>query len=120
MDKKKKNTGMKGFEELYENYLNEDEYSYRSSLEREREKERNLDQYELQHFLELENTRLANLEAFFTNKIPAKINFSQTEKLIIHQVERKEVVLEKIVPALTKLTSQCQLNMAQLFNAHFG
>lgn len=115
--KKKKISGLKGFEELYEVYLNKDEYG---AAKNDQDSNRNNDQYELQHFLELENTRIGNIETFLTKKIPAKKNFSQTEKLISHQLNRKEEVLEKSLPVLTKLTSSFQQNMAQLFNAHFG
>jgi hypothetical protein len=114
---KKKIPGLNGFEELFESYLTKDEFS---EANKDQDANRNNEQYELQHFLEQENLRLGNIESFLTKKIPAQINFSQTEKLITHQKNRKKEILQKSVPALGKLTSQLQQNLAQLFNAHFG
>lgn len=113
---KKKIRGIDGFEELFENYLDQDEYA---AAKKEQELKRDTDQYELQHFLEQENIRLGNIETFLTKKIPAKTNFSQAEKLIAHQRNRKKEVMQKILPVISKLTSSFQQNMAQLFNAHF-
>lgn len=114
---KKKIRGIDGFEELFEDYLDKDEYA---AAKKDQELKRDTEQYELQHFLEQENARLSNIEAFLTKKIPAKINFSQTEKLIAHQKNHKKEVLQKLVPMIGKLNSSFQQNMAQLFNAHFG
>jgi len=113
---KKKIKGLDGFEDLFNSYHAQDEYA---SANKDQENRSN-EQYELQHFLELENSRLGNIEAFLTKKIPAKKNFSQTEKLITHQKNRKKEILQKAIPVLGKLTSQFQQNLAQLFNAHFG
>lgn len=114
---KKKIRGIDGFEELFEDYLDKDEYA---ASKKEQELRRDTDQYELQHFLEQENIRLSKIEAFLTKKIPAKTNFSQTKKLISHQKNRKKEVLQKLEPTLSKLNSAFQQNMAQIFNAHFG
>lgn len=118
MKNKKNKTTSKGFEELIEVYLSTEDYL--ASVKKEQDLNRNYDQYELQQFLELENIRLGKLESFFTKKIPAKKNFSQTEKLIIHQQERKSEILEKSVPQICKLNSTLQLNLNELFNAHFS
>jgi hypothetical protein len=117
-NKKNNNNGLKGFEEIFEVYLNTDEELARAR--REQDPNRNYDMYELQQFLEQENIRLGLIEKFLTKKIPAKINFSQTQKLIAHQVDRRKNLLEKTIPAINKLSSALQQNMSQLFNAHFG
>jgi hypothetical protein len=117
MKNKKSNNSIKGFEELFEVYHANDENYLR---EKAQEQDRNYDQYELQHFLEQENVRLGLIESFLTKKIPSKKNFSQTEKLIKHQVDRKIFLLEKTIPLVSKLNSSFQQNLALLFNAHFS
>lgn len=110
--------GLKGFEDVFEDYVKSEEYK-----EHER-KERDLakigEQYELQHFLEQENSRLSSLEIFLTKKIPLITNFSQTEQLIIIQMERKKALKEKISAELIKLDSPFQKNLAHLMNSHFA
>ena len=78
------------------------------------------EQYELQHFLEQENSRLTGLEVFLSKKVSLKTNFSQTEKLIQVQIERKKVLNEKLVKELRQLDSLFQSNLAQFFNSHFS
>lgn len=108
---KKKIPGLDGFEELFDDY---------SGVKSDSDSNRSNEQYELQHFLEQENTRITNIETFLTKKISAKTNFSQAEKLIFHQENRKNEVMQKTVPVIGKLSSSFQQNMAQLFNAHFS
>jgi hypothetical protein len=110
--------GLKGFEDVFADYVKSEDYK-----DTEREKRENNkvgEQYELQHFLEQENDRLSAMEIFLTKKISLKINFSQTEKLTLTQMERKRVLKEKLVPDLTKLDSALQKNLAQLINSHFS
>ncbi len=109
---------LKGFEDVFEDYVKSEEYK---DLERkERESSRVGEQYELQHFLEQENMRLKSLESFLTKKIPLKVNFSQTEKLILIQMNRKQELKEKLIPIMKKLDSPLQKNLAQLINSHFA
>lgn len=110
-------SGLKGFEEVFEDYLESEEYKDQQRKERE---SKSGDQYELQYFLEQENARLKGLEVFLTKKVPLKINFSQTEKLIKVQEDRKKVLLEKMGPEFQKLTSTLQKNLAHFFNSHFS
>lgn len=110
--------GLKGFEDVFEDYVNSEEYKENERKERENSKVG--EQYELQHFLEQENARLSALEIFLTKKIPLKMNFSQTEKLILVQMERKSVLKEKLSDEMIKLDSAFQKNMAQLVNSHFA
>ncbi len=110
--------GLKGFEDVFEDYVKSEEYK---DIERkERENTKVGEQYELQHFLEQENDRLSAMEIFLTKKIPLMMNFSQTEKLTLMQMTRKRVLREKMGPELTKLDSQLQKNLAQLMNSHFA
>ncbi len=109
---------LKGFEDVFEDYVKSEDYK---DLERkEREAAKVGEQYELQHFLEQENDRLSSLESFFTKKIPLKMNFSQTEKLILMQMERKRVLREKLEGDIIKLDSHLQKNLASLMNSHFA
>lgn len=110
--------GLKGFEDVFEDYVKSEEY--KDNERKEREANKAGEQYELQHFLEQENDRLSSLEIFFTKKIPLKMNFSQTEKLTLIQMERKRVLKEKLSSDLTKLDSHLQKNLAQLINSHFA
>lgn len=110
--------GLKGFEDVFEDYVKSEDYK---EIERkERENSKVGEQYELQHFLEQENDRLSALEIFLTKKIPLKMNFSQTEKLILIQIERKAVLKEKISDELSKLDSAFQKNLAHMMNSHFA
>lgn len=110
--------GLKGFEDVFEDYVESEEYK---ELERrESENQKKNEPYELQYFLEQENARLTALEVFFTKKIPLKKNFSQTEKLIFQQRERKTLIKERLFGELKKLDSTLQKNLAQLFNSHFS
>jgi hypothetical protein len=110
--------GLKGFEDVFEDYVKSEEYKENERKERENTKVG--EQYELQHFLEQENDRLSCLEVFLTKKVPLKINFSQTEKLILQQLERKVYLREKIIDDILKLDSPLQKNLAQLLNSHFA
>lgn len=109
---------LKGFEDVFEDYVKSEEYK---EIERkERENTRVGEQYELQHFLEQENLRLRALETFLTKKIPLKVNFSQSEKLTLLQLHRKQELTEKLTAAMKKLDSPLQKNLAQLMNSHFS
>lgn len=110
--------GLKGFEDVFEDYVKSEDYKDHERKERENTKVG--EQYELQHFLEQENARLSALEIFLTKKIPLKMNFSQTEKLILIQMERKKILKEKISDEVIKLDSPLQKNLAHLMNAHFA
>lgn len=110
--------GLKGFEDVFEDYVKSEEYKEHERKDRESTKVG--EQYELQHFLEQENSRLSALEIFLTKKIPLIMNFSQTEKLILVQLDRKKVLKEKLTSDLTKLDSPLQKNLAQLMNSHFA
>ncbi len=110
--------GLKGFEDVFEDYVKSEDYK---EIERkERENSKVGEQYELQHFLEQENARLSALEVFLTKKIPLKMNFSQTEKLILLQMERKAVLKEKLSDEFIKLDSVFQKNLAHMMNSHFA
>lgn len=110
--------GLKGFEEVFADYVKSEEYK---DVERKQLENHKIgEQYELQHFLEQENERLSAMEIFLTKKIPLMMNFSQTEKLILIQMNRKRVLKEKMGPELIKLDSQLQKNLAQLMNSHFA
>lgn len=109
---------LKGFEDVFEDYVKSDEY--KEIEKRERETSRAHEQFELQHFLEVENDRLSSLEIFLSKKVPLKLNFAQTDKLIDVQKERKEFLKNKLVNDVVRLDSQLQKNLASLFNAHFS
>lgn len=110
--------GLKGFEDVFEDYVKSEEYKEHERKDRDNTKVG--EQYELQHFLEQENSRLSALEIFLTKKIPLIMNFSQTEKLILVQMDRKKFLKEKLSGDLIKLDSPLQKNLAQLMNSHFA
>ncbi|MBC7428754.1 MAG: hypothetical protein H7336_09105 [Bacteriovorax sp.] len=110
--------GLKGFEDVFADYVKSEDY--KDNERKERENTKVGEQYELQHFLEQENDRLSAMEIFLTKKIPLLRNFSQTEKLTLVQMERKRVLKEKLIPDLTKLDSALQKNLAQMINSHFA
>lgn len=109
---------LKGFEDVFEDYVTSEEFKEHERKDRDNSKIG--EQYELQHFLEQENSRLSALEVFLTKKIPLVMNFSQTEQLILVQMERKKVLQEKLLTHLIKLDSPLQKNLAQLMNSHFS
>jgi hypothetical protein len=109
---------LKGFEDAFEDYVESEEYK---ELERKERKETKIgEQYELQHFLEQENARLSCLEVFLTKKVSLRTNFSQTEKLLQLQMERKNLLKEKLSDEFKKFDSALQKNLAQIFNSHFS
>jgi len=108
---------LKGFEEVYEDFVKSEEY--KDNERKERETARAGEQYELQHFLELENNRLKALETFLSKKISLKINFSQTEKLLLVQLKRKNELKDKLTETMKRPDSHLQKNLAQLLNSHF-
>lgn len=110
--------GLKGFEDVFEEYVKNEEY--KDTERKERENSKLGEQYELQHFLQQENNRLSAIETFLTKKIPLKMNFSQTEKLTLLQMSRKRVLKEKLGTDLILLDSIFQKNLAQMFNSHFS
>lgn len=110
--------GLKGFEDVFADYVQSEDY--KDSERKERENAKIGEQYELQHFLEEENARLSALEIFLTKKIALKMNFSQTEKLILVQMERKRLLREKLTGEFTKLDSPLQRNLATIMNSHFA
>ena len=110
--------GLKGFEDVFEDYVQSEEY--KENERRDRENSKVGEQYELLHFLEQENLRLSSLETFFTKKIPLKINFSQTSKLTLIQIDRKKFIKEKLINQLRNLDSELQRNLSSLMNSHFS
>lgn len=110
--------GLKGFEDVFEDYVKSEDYKEHERKDRDNSKVG--EQYELQHFLEQENSRLSALEIFLTKKIPLIMNFSQTEKLILVQLDRKKFLKEKLATELIKLDSPLQKNLAHLMNSHFA
>jgi hypothetical protein len=109
---------LKGFEDIFQEYVETEEEKERKRTEKDTLK--NVENYELQNFLEEENSRLTNLESFFTKKIPAKMNFSQTEKLIVDQMKRKNLLKNRLNTELSKDTSLLFKNLSLLFNSHFS
>lgn len=109
---------LKGFEDVFEDYVESEEY--KDLDRRERENSKVGEQYELQVFLEQENERLTSLEVFLTKKISLKTNFSQTDKLIKLQIDRKTLLKAKLLEELKKSDSIFQKNLAQFFNSHFS
>ena len=109
---------LKGFEDIFQDYVESEEEKERRRVNREAAK--STENYELQNFLEEENSRLSNIETFFTKKVPAKLNFSQTERLIVDQMKRREHLIEKLANEFSKSESLLQKNLANMFNAHFS
>ncbi len=109
---------LKGFEDIFEDYL-EDEAD-KERVRSNKEFQKNTETYELQNFLEEENSRLTSMEQFFTKKLPAQINFSQTERLIVEQIKRKNLLRERINEETVKENSILFKNLSTMFNAHFS
>lgn len=109
--------GLKGFEDVFDDYLKDEE---KKSFDRwEKEKEKKGDQYELANFLEIEEERIASVEKFLTKKVSQQVNFSQVEKLIHMQAERKNLLYLKLLPELMGANSKFKANLSSLFNSHF-
>ena len=109
---------LKGFEDIFEDYVENEEEKERRRIEKTSAK--STENYELQNFLEEENSRLSNIESFFTKKIPAKVNFSQTENLILEQMRKKMILTEKLIAEFSRTEGQLQKNLSAMFNAHFS
>ena len=111
-------SGLKGFEDVFEDYVESEEY--KELARKEQESFKIGEQYELQNFLEQENARLTCLEVFLTKKVSLKTNFSQTDKLISMQEERNRILKEKLLLDIKKLNSALQKNLSLFFNSHFS
>lgn len=109
---------LKGFEDIFQDYVESEEEKERRRAEKQSAK--SAENYELQNFLEEENSRLTNIETFFTKKIPAKLNFSQTERLIVDQMKKKNEIKNKLLSEFTSSDSLIQKNLAAMFNSHFS
>lgn len=108
---------LKGFEEVFDDYLKDEE---KKSMDKwEKDKEKKGDQYELANFLELEEKRITSVEKFLTKKVAQQKQFSQAEKLLNLQKERKQLVLLKILPELLDSQSKFKQNLSQIYNSHF-
>lgn len=115
---KEMKTELKGFEEVVEDYMPDEDP--KNKARREKENAKVGEQYELQQYLEIEIDRLTSLENFFSKKIPLLINFSQTAQLVLAQLERKKEVKENLNDELLDKDSQLQKNLGHLFNSHFS
>ena len=115
-DETRKN--LNGFEEVFEDYVISEDYKELERLNREKSKAG--EQYELLYFLEQENARLTAIEIFLTKKISLRTNFSQTEKLLKIQSDRKKILKEKLLIEIKILNSNFQKNISHFFNSHFG
>lgn len=109
---------MKGFEEIFDDYAKSE--AAKMQERRDRESVKSQEFYELQTFLEKESDRLTVIENFFTKKVTLRTEFSQTEKLILQQTERKVLVKEKLTKVLLRHESFMQKNLAQILDSHFS
>lgn len=110
--------GLKGFEDVFEDYVESE--NYKDQERRDSERLKSGEQHELQYFLEQENARLTTLEIFLTQKISLKTNFSQTDQLVRLQKEKKKELRQKLTKELRKSDSLLQKNLADFFNSHFS
>ena len=109
---------LQGFEEVFEDYIENE--SQKDAERKKKDLIKDLDNYELQRFLELENERLTKLENFLTKKIPIKVNFSQEEKLLQIQTEKKEKLKDELILEMMVFDSAFMRNLSLIFNAHFS
>ena len=116
MDNKKDKIDLGGFEELFEDYISTEKA--KSQL-RESKDSKDNDSFELERFLEIENERLTNIETFFTKKIPNKIHFPQSEKLLKIQECRIEEVKNKVLLKIDRQDSVILKNLAKIFDHNF-
>ncbi len=108
---------LKGFEDVFDDYLKDEEKKSYDRWEKEREKKG--DQYELTNFLELEEKRINVAETFLTKKVSQQQKFSQAEKILQIQEERKLHLLAKILPEVMEDGSNLKTNLSQIYNTHF-
>ncbi len=109
--------GLKGFEDVFDDYLKNEE---KRKIERwEQEREKKGDQYELANFLEIEEKRIEAVETFLTKKVSQQLNFSQADKIANIQLERKKQLLLKIIPEIMSDESNLKKNLSAMYNAHF-
>lgn len=116
MNNKKDKNDISGFEELLEDYIITESSKSKS---KDLSEIKNFDSFELERFLEIENERLKNIESFFTKKIPNRINFSQTEKLLKIQEKRIEEVKDKLEQKIDHADSIFMKNLSRIFDHNF-
>lgn len=107
---------VQGFEEVFGDYIEDAKKTNMSKRHATRVPEKN----ELQNFLELEIERLTSLDNFLSKKVSVLKNFSQTQKLIDIQINKKAILSEDLIERLKRPDSQLQQNLAQLINGHFS
>ncbi len=74
---------------------------------------------EMVTFIEDEISRLSRLSEFFDKKLQNSITFSPTEELIRKQDSFNILCRERLANNLTKLDSEFQKNLKNLFENHF-
>lgn len=83
-------------------------------------KETQIEDYEIYDFLEKENLRLEKLDKFFTTHIPLDKKYSQTEKLILKESEHIALLREDIIDELKRDDNPFQEFMKNLFHKAYS
>lgn len=74
------------------------------------------DTFELYNFLENENTRLQLLDHLYSSKIKILSKHPQSKKLIEEQRQKKQLILNQLVPKVSSHDSAFNEEMERIFN----
>lgn len=114
---KEKVEEIKGFEEIMDLVLDEQE---QVEVEKKRkELERYNDTYQLYNFLENEISRLEKLSLFFGKKLANYKKFNQTELILEKQSNKCSDAKIDLIYKLTKEDSHINQSLSSLFNTLF-
>jgi hypothetical protein len=124
-DKKKKlrlpanqQTNMKGFEDVIDIFIEEQEAEEREKNKKDMEK--HSANHELYDFLQKEKDRLESLDELFAEKIPNMMNNPQIDILLKKQIEVSYYKKEEVIKAIKAPNSDFLLSIGRLFDSSFS
>lgn len=114
---KEKLNDMKGFEEIMDLVVDDNEKLELENKKRNDDKVN--DSYQLYNFLEDESNRLEKLSQFFGTKISNFKEFDQTEFIRSKQSEQKKQTKSELAEFQARKESPLNMHLGRLFNSLF-
>lgn len=114
---KEKLAEIKGFEDIMDLVVNENEKLEVEKKQRESDKMN--DSYHLYNYLEDESARLEKLSKFFGTKINNFKNFNQTKHILDKQNEQRAIAKRDLAEYEMRTNSPLNIQLGRLFNSLF-
>ncbi|EQC43084.1 hypothetical protein M899_0368 [Bacteriovorax sp. BSW11_IV] len=109
---------LKGFEDVMDLILDENEKV--EEKKRKRESDKLGEDHEIFNFLEFEVERQKRIDRFYAVKAPNKIKHDQSDKMVEKEVEHRFHLKNKLVLAMMETDSNLIQNLSLLFKHGFG